>query len=94
MTSVHELLNLIDEREQEALLAEPAPASALSYLQSLYRNPLNPVPMRMRAAALALPHETPRLTAVANIDVSDFAEKLEECIRRSGVRLLEVKSGK
>jgi hypothetical protein len=92
MNSVHELLNLIDEREQEALLAEPAPASALSYLQSIYRNPLNPVPMRMRAAAMALPHESPRLTAVANIDVSDFSEKLERAILRSGAAYLPDKT--
>jgi hypothetical protein len=43
----------------------------------------------MRAAALALPHEVPRLTAVANINVSDFSDKLERAILRSGVRLID-----
>jgi hypothetical protein len=67
----------------------PAPLSALGLLQAIYRSPEVPLPTRMRAAAIALPHESPRLTAVANIDVSDFAEKLEKAILRSGVRLIE-----
>jgi hypothetical protein len=90
---VHELLNLIDEREQEAALAEPAPASTLSCLQSIYRNPLNPVPMRIRAAAMAIPFESPKLTAIANMSPEDSSARLEKAISRSGVRLLEAKGG-
>jgi hypothetical protein len=68
---------------------EPTPRCALDYLQRLYKNPLLPLPTRMRAAALAIPFETPRLTAVANVDVSAFADRLEKAILRSGVRLIE-----
>jgi hypothetical protein len=48
----------------------------------------------MRAAALALPHESPRLTAVANIDVSDFSDRLERAIMRTRVSFIEAKSAK
>jgi hypothetical protein len=63
--------------------------SALALLQSVYRNPEVPLATRIRCAALALPHETPRLTAVANISPSEFAERLEKAIVRSGVRLID-----
>jgi hypothetical protein len=48
----------------------------------------------MRAAALALPFESPPLTAVASIDVADFSDRLEKAITRSGVRFIEAKSAK
>jgi hypothetical protein len=81
--------NLVVVRPMELKISTD---SALELLQAVYRDPDMPLPARMRAAALALPHESPRLTAVANIDVSDFSEKLE--ITRSGVRLIEAKGGK
>jgi hypothetical protein len=71
--------------------SEPAPADALSYLQSIYRNPLQPTPLRMRAALIALPFESPKLSAIANLSPEDFSERLERAITRSGVRLIEAK---
>jgi hypothetical protein len=67
---------------------EIPPRCALEYLQSLYKNPLLALPVRMRAAALALPHESPRLTAVANIDVADFSDRLEKAIMRTAAAYL------
>jgi hypothetical protein len=85
LDSIGEIIKRIEAEQQR----QGGTISALSLLQSIYRNPEVPLPVRMRAAAIALPHETPRLTAVANIDVADFSERLERAILRSGVRLIE-----
>jgi hypothetical protein len=66
--------------------------TALEYLQGIYRNPSEPEGRRLKAAMAALPFESPRLSAVANIDPLQFAEKLERAILRSGVRLIEAKA--
>jgi hypothetical protein len=45
----------------------------------------------MRAAMACLPFETPKLSVVASIsDPAAFAERLERCIQRSGVRPLMI----
>src|SRR5215471_19280830 len=61
---------------------------ALPYLQSIYRNPMEPTSVRMRAAIECLPFETPKLsaTAVATMDGLDFAAALDRCIERSGIK--------
>jgi hypothetical protein len=66
--------------------------SALGLLQSIYRDQGLPLSTRMRAAALALPHESPRLTAVANVNVFDFSDRLEKAISRSGAAYLPDKT--
>jgi hypothetical protein len=85
---VFEVLDRIEAQrvQRDARINGP---SALGLLQSVYRDPEVPLHTRIRCAALALPHEVPRLTAVANIDVNDFADKLEKAITRSGVRLIQ-----
>jgi hypothetical protein len=68
---------------------EPAPVSALEYLQSIYRNPSEPEGRRLRAAMAALQFESPRLGVIAttNINERDFARLLDRAIERSnGVR--------
>jgi hypothetical protein len=88
---VYEVLDRV-EAQRVQRDASISGQSALALLQAVYRDPEVPLSTRIRCAALALPHETPRLTAVANISPSEFADRLEECIRRSGVRLVEAKS--
>jgi hypothetical protein len=58
---------------------------ALAYLQSIYRNPMEAMPARMRAAIESLPYENPKLSAVAHghFDGTDFATQLEKAIERS-----------
>jgi hypothetical protein len=67
---------------------EIPPGCALEYLQRIYKNPLMPLSVRMRAATVALPFETPKLIATANVSPQEFSIALEKAINRSGVRLL------
>ena len=63
---------------------------ALTYLQSIYRNPMEATPTRMRAAIECLPFENPKLstTAIATMDGKTFAEALDRAIERSKGPLL------
>lgn len=60
--------------------------TSLGFLQKIYRSPKQPMSRRLRAAIEALPHEHPRLGAVATANMSgqDFASLLERAIERSG----------
>ena len=59
--------------------------SALDYLQSIYRDPLQPASVRMRAASIAIAFESPKLSVVAAIaDDGSFAERLDRALTRSG----------
>jgi hypothetical protein len=74
--------------------AAPVDLDALKYLQAVYRGQIQAEGPRMRAAIACLPFETPRLSIMANIDSKDFALRLEEAIKRSGIdphRMIEPK---
>jgi hypothetical protein len=60
----------------------------LNLLQRIYRSAKQPMSRRMRAAIEAMPHEHPRLGAVAigSMNGHDFAAMLERAIERSGKR--------
>jgi hypothetical protein len=75
------------------LRPRPEGASALDFLQAVYRDTEVPLPTRMRAAIAALQFETPRLGVIAttNLNEQEFARLLDRAIERSnGVR--EVKA--
>jgi hypothetical protein len=62
----------------------PPGQTSLSFLQKIYRSPRQPIVRRMRAAALALPFESPKpaVTAVLG-DEASFAAMLDRAIARS-----------
>ena len=66
--------------------------NALEYLQSIYRNPTEDTPKRMRAAIESLPYENPKITAVAvgHLTSEDFYNRLERAIEASNrAKLIE-----
>jgi hypothetical protein len=70
---------------------EVLPQSALAYLQSIYKNPVLPEHVRMRAASLCLPFETPRLAVTGYIkDDAGFAAQLERALSRSNAAMEEI----
>src|SRR5262245_28822369 len=58
---------------------------ALEFLQAVYQNPEIGLPVRMRAAAIAIEYERPALKATMVVAGGDFAQRLEAAIERSGV---------
>ena len=68
------------------------PRSALDYLQDVYRGRRQADPQRMRAAALAIPFETPKLAVTTNLSNENFAATLDKAIARSRVPQLELKA--
>lgn len=75
--------NLIEREEEADSAAEPA--SALDYLQDVYRGRRVAEHSRMRAAMAALPFESPKLSAaaVSSMDGEHFAAMLERAVQRS-----------
>jgi hypothetical protein len=74
--------NAVDEQE----VIELAPGeTSLDFLQAIYRSVKQPMSRRLRAAIEALPHEHPRLGAIATTSMNgqDFASLLERAIERS-----------
>jgi hypothetical protein len=59
--------------------------TAVRYLQSIYRDPMEPTGVRMRAAKEAAPYENPKLSAVmsSQMDQRSFAAALDRALERS-----------
>ena len=93
-----EMLDTVDAAlsrfADEPEVIELAPGeTSLSFLQKVYRSTKQPMSRRLRAAIEAMPHEHPRLGAVAigSLTGTDFASALDRALERSG-KLLEVKA--
>ena len=63
--------------------AGTAGTKAIDYLRSVYQNPLQPDNVRMRAAAIAIEYELPRLAVTATINAGDFADRLDRAVEQS-----------
>jgi hypothetical protein len=78
---ISEVLDRIEA--QHAAKADAEPASALDYVQDVYRGRRQADPWRMRAAMAALPFETPKLAVTTNLSNENFAAMLDRAILRS-----------
>ena len=74
--------NLVEPEEDEPDGAGE-PASALDYLQDVYRGRRVAEHSRMRAAMAALPFESPKLAVTTNLTNGGFAVRLEKAAARS-----------
>jgi hypothetical protein len=75
--------NLVDLQMMQDKRSEiEIPSNGTSRLQAVYRNPSIPLPVRLRAAIAALPHEVRRLSLVAQVNEQDFATLLDQRIKR------------
>ncbi|WP_426410042.1 hypothetical protein [Bradyrhizobium ganzhouense] len=80
MSEFYQALQQIAKPDAEIEL--PADATSLDFLQAVYRDPQQTLPVRMRAAIAALPFERPKLAVIAN--VNSFAAQMEAIARQSG----------
>jgi biotin carboxylase len=77
----------------EELVELASHETSLDFLRKVYRSVKQPMSRRMRAAIEALPHEHPRLGAVAigSMNGQHFASMLERAIERSAkAKLIEL----
>jgi hypothetical protein len=78
-----EIIEALDNLEQVTRqVVVPPVGSALEFFQAVYRDPNQPVRDRMRAAALAIQFESPKLAVTANVE-TDIGEALKRALRRS-----------
>ena len=93
ISEVLDRLEAQQQRDDGSAELELAPDEAsLDFLQKVYRSSRQPLSVRMRAAAIALPFESPKLTAVAtsNMNGEHFAAMLERAILRSREPLKQI----
>ena len=70
---------------------ETEDVNSIDYLRRIYRDPNQPIPVRMRAAIESLPYENAKITAVAigKLTGQDFYTRLEKAVRIQEARLIE-----
>jgi hypothetical protein len=75
--------NLEPKTEHEAIKLDPN-GTSLNLLQAIYRSATLPLPVRMRAAGMALQFEHPKLGVSLNLPWNeDFADRLARAVERS-----------
>jgi hypothetical protein len=72
----------IFEERKETPLDFPPNGQSIDLLRAVYRKPSIPLPVRIRCAVAALPHEVPRLQVTAQVNEQSFAELLERRLRK------------
>ena len=72
--------DLIYKAKQDDPLEIPADGISLDLLRAVYRNPSLALPIRMRAAIAALPHEVPKLAVTYQASEHDWAAPLDRRI--------------
>jgi hypothetical protein len=60
----------------------PPNGMSIDLLRAVYRNPSIPLPVRIRCAVAALPHEVPRLAVTALVNEQSFAEILDRRLKK------------
>jgi hypothetical protein len=75
------VLDRIETQQANALQLRPD-AMSIDLLRAVYRNPSIPLPIRIRCAVAALPHEVPRLAVTAIVNEQDFATLLDQRLKR------------
>ena len=66
---------LVYEDRKEDRLGLGPNAMSIDLLRAVYRNSSIPLPVRIRCAVAALPHEVPRLQVSAQVNEQSFAEE-------------------
>ena len=61
---------------------ETEDVNSIDYLRSIYRDPNQPIPVRMRAAIESLPYENGKVPAAQNTTTEDKVKKMEILLRR------------
>jgi hypothetical protein len=70
------------EQEKPREIELPPNGMSIDLLRMVYRSASIPLPVRLRAAIAALPHECPRLAVTALVNEQSFAELLEKRIKK------------
>jgi hypothetical protein len=73
--------------------SNPENMSSVDYLRSVYRNPLQPTPVRMKAAIEAAPYEAPRLSVTASAEYVGFGDAPDAAIARARARQPKLSDG-
>jgi hypothetical protein len=73
--------DVFEDRKESPLEIGPNRQS-IDLLRAVYRNPSIPLPVRIRCAVAALPHEVPRLQVSALVNEQSFAELLDRRLKR------------
>src|SRR6516165_1746837 len=70
---------------------ETEDVNSIDYLRRIYRDPNQPITVRMRAAIESLPYENAKITAVAigKLTGQDFYTRLEKAVRIQAAGLIE-----
>jgi hypothetical protein len=76
---VFEIDNSPQERKES--LIDIGDGMSIDLLRAVYRSASIPLPVRLRAAIAALPHETPRLAVTALVNEQSFAELLDRRLK-------------